>query len=100
MATNGVRMDKKRKASGTVKGKYIDKAKKARTETPKVTKPVQIEEDDDMDDISSDSDEGGVKIEKAPAKSKKSSDGKSGKSFEKGSFEPPYVIKACRCPAR
>lgn len=87
MATNSARIDKKRKASGAMKGKSVDKVKKARTETPKVTKPVPVEDDDDdLDDISSDSEDGGVKINAAPAKSKKPSDGKSGKPFEKGSL--------------
>lgn len=87
MATNGVRIDKKRKASSSVKGKPMDKVKKARTETPKApkeAKPVKAQEPDESDDfdgLSSDSDDGGVKLDSEPAKAKKSFDGK---SFEKG----------------
>lgn len=83
MATNGPRMDKKRKAApSAVKGKSADKFKKARTETSKAPKPVRTEDVEDSDDFS-DSEEGGATLDAdtAPSKAKKSFDGK---TFEKG----------------
>jgi hypothetical protein len=85
MAANSASFDKKRKASGAVKGKSFEKVKKARTETPKAAKPVPVQHHDDSDeDMSSDSEDGGVKVDTASAKSKKPFDKNSGKAFEKG----------------
>lgn len=84
MATKSSAVEKKRKASSTMKDKSTGKAKKARVEP----KPAPTAADDDADSFDglSDADEdGGVRLDdesSGDASSKKK--GSSGKTFERG----------------
>lgn len=80
-------VDKKRKASSTVK-KPDSKVKKARLEEKKVV-PQQSEEDSDSFESFSDSDDGGVSLGNGASKrdSGKPNGASQGKTFERGQFK-------------